>query len=63
MAGVLVAAGRGELQADDVARLLDSRSDLPATLTAPASGLFLEGVYYRDDDGPGPLVAPLRVTR
>ena len=53
--GVLAAVGRGELTPADAARFLDERSDVPATLTAPASGLFLEGVYYRDDEGPGPL--------
>jgi len=29
--------------------MLTSRSELPARLTAPASGLFLERVYYEDD--------------
>src|SRR5262245_23315926 len=59
--GVLAAVGRGELSADRAAAFLDERSELPATLTAPASGLFLEGVYYRSDDGPGPLRAVLSV--
>ena len=63
MAGVLVAVGRGELDTSKVAELLESKSDLPAALTAPSSGLFLEGVYYRDGEGPGPLVAPVRVPR
>src|SRR4051812_28297529 len=53
--GVLAAAGRGELTLDDVDRLFDERSTVPAALTAPASGLFLEGVYYRGDAAPGPL--------
>jgi len=26
-----------------------------AALTAPSAGLFLEGVYYDGDQGPGPL--------
>jgi len=59
--GVLAAIGRGELSADRAAGFLDERSELPATLTAPASGLFLEGVYYRGDDGPGRLRAVLSV--
>ncbi|HTL44859.1 MAG TPA: tRNA pseudouridine(38-40) synthase TruA [Vicinamibacterales bacterium] len=63
MTGVLAAVGRRELRSDDIGRLLDSQSGIPATLTAPASGLFLEGVYYREGDGPGPLVPPIRVTR
>ena len=63
MTGVLAAVGRGELQIDDVGRLLAGRSESVATLTAPASGLFLEGIYYRDGDGPGPLTAPLWIPR
>jgi tRNA pseudouridine38-40 synthase len=55
--GVLAAVGRGDLTPAQAAALLDERSDLPGTLTAPASGLFLEGVYYRADVGPGPLQA------
>jgi tRNA pseudouridine38-40 synthase len=47
--GVLVAAGRGDLSRSDAAALLTGRSGLPARLTAPASGLFLERVYYGDD--------------
>jgi tRNA pseudouridine38-40 synthase len=61
MVGVLAAVGRGELSAEDVSGLLTSSSDLPGTLTAPASGLFLEAVYYKDDPPPGPVkaVAPI----
>ena len=55
MVGVLAAVGRSEMTPGRAADLLDEKSDLPATLTAPASGLFLEGVYYSDDEGPGPL--------
>jgi tRNA pseudouridine38-40 synthase len=55
--GVLAAVGRGELTPADAEGFLQEQSDLPATLTAPASGLFLEGVYYRGDAGPGPLRA------
>jgi tRNA pseudouridine38-40 synthase len=50
--GVLAAVGRGELRPDAVT---DPAVDV-AALTAPASGLFLEGVYYRTAEGPGPLV-------
>jgi tRNA pseudouridine38-40 synthase len=53
--GVLAAVGRGDLTAAQAGDLLEEDSDLPATLTAPASGLFLEAVYYRGDEGPGPL--------
>jgi len=44
--GVLVEVGRGGLQAGQVAGLLGGTSDLPPKLTAPASGLFLERVFY-----------------
>jgi tRNA pseudouridine38-40 synthase len=63
LVGVLAAVGRGELTPTQAAGLLDERSDLPAALTAPASGLFLEAVYYRGDDGPGPLRAVAGVPR
>jgi tRNA pseudouridine38-40 synthase len=55
MVGVLVAAGRGELSPEEVGRFLTERSDLPARLTAPASGLFLESVAYGVDP---PLARP-----
>jgi tRNA pseudouridine38-40 synthase len=55
--GVLAAVGRGDLTPAQAGALLDEPSDLPGALTAPASGLFLEGVYYRADAGPGPLQA------
>jgi tRNA pseudouridine38-40 synthase len=47
--GVLAAVGRGELPPSSVATLLADPSDTPARLTAPASGLFLERVYYKGD--------------
>ena len=47
--GVLVNVGIGSLAAGEVAQFLRRRSDLPARLTAPASGLFLERVTYRAD--------------
>jgi tRNA pseudouridine38-40 synthase len=46
MVGVLVGVGSGSLDSRDVERALASHSDLPAKLTAPASGLFLEFVSY-----------------
>ena len=61
MVGVLAAAGRGELTAQEVSGFLAARSDLPATLTAPASGLFLEAVYYSGDPAPEPLHAIVHV--
>ena len=47
--GVLVEIGRGGLETDAAARLVADLSDAPARLTAPASGLFLQRVYYAHD--------------
>jgi tRNA pseudouridine38-40 synthase len=49
MTGVLVETGRGKISPADVSSLFGSRSDIPAKLTAPPSGLFLEKIYYRRD--------------
>jgi tRNA pseudouridine38-40 synthase len=63
--GVLAAVGRGELRVADARRFLTTTppagSVTPAALTAPASGLFLEGVYYKGDRGPGPIRAVLSI--
>jgi tRNA pseudouridine38-40 synthase len=45
--GVLVDVGRGGMTVDQAARLTREKSGAPARLTAPASGLFLEAVFYR----------------
>ncbi len=55
--GVLVEVGRGRLTADDVERFLEAASPIPAKVTAPASGLFLERVVYPGEQAVGPLVA------
>jgi tRNA pseudouridine38-40 synthase len=47
--GVLVEIGCGRLEPPEAARLLAAGGDLPARLTAPASGLFLERVIYATD--------------
>jgi tRNA pseudouridine38-40 synthase len=57
LVGVIVEVGRGRLSLADVESFLDEPSPVPARLTAPASGLFLERVVYRGDPGPGPLRA------
>jgi tRNA pseudouridine38-40 synthase len=44
--GVLVEAGRGGLTLDEIRKMLREGSGMPARLTAPASGLFLERVSY-----------------
>jgi tRNA pseudouridine38-40 synthase len=62
MVGVLVEIGRGELRTVDVDRYLGEASDVPARLTAPASGLFLERVLYEGDERNRPLVAAMPLT-
>lgn len=57
LVGVLVAVGRGELGEDAVAAMLREHSRLPAQLTAPASGLFLERVRYPGDPRDTPVRA------
>ncbi len=59
MIGVLVEVGRGQMKPADIDGLLRSRSPLPARVTAPASGLFLERVFYPGDRRDHPLVPPL----
>jgi len=55
--GVLVEVGRQGIEAGEVAGLLANRSGLPARLTAPASGLFLDRVSYAGDAPAGPPTA------
>jgi tRNA pseudouridine38-40 synthase len=52
--GVLVAVGRGEVTIQAMRTFLAQKSDVPAKLTAPASGLFLEWVRYEGDPEPPP---------
>jgi tRNA pseudouridine38-40 synthase len=63
LVGVLVDVGRGALDAEEAATLLRERSDLPARLTAPASGLFLERVFYEGDRRDIPVRAAAIVLR
>jgi tRNA pseudouridine38-40 synthase len=46
LVGVIVEAGKGRLAPLEIPRLFSTGSDVPAKLTAPPSGLFLEKVYY-----------------
>ena len=55
--GVLAAVGRGEIAPRDA---IDADLDV-AALTAPAAGLFLERVYYSNDETAGPLLAMLNL--
>ena len=61
MAGVMVEIGRGALAVSSVDEFLRRPSGVPARLTAPASGLFLERVFYEGDPPPGALVAAVPV--
>ena len=61
--GVLAEAGRGRMQMSEVARLLQEHSDVPARLTAPPSGLFLERVFYEGESRELPLHAAFGVPR
>jgi tRNA pseudouridine38-40 synthase len=47
--GVMVDVGTGGTTIDQAEMFLRQESDVPAKLTAPASGLFLERVYYRGE--------------
>jgi len=47
--GVLAEVGRGKMPLNDVKKFIHTKSDEPAKLTAPPSGLFLERVYYKGD--------------
>jgi tRNA pseudouridine38-40 synthase len=60
--GVLVAVGRGQLGLDEIGRLIAGASERAAPLTAPASGLFLERVYYEGDPPPAPQPQPAWLT-
>jgi tRNA pseudouridine38-40 synthase len=62
LVGVLVAVGRGDLSPAAAAELLEGQSPLPARLTAPSSGLFLERVFYQGDARDVPLKAATPVT-
>lgn len=46
MVGVMVEAGKGVLSPEQVRGMIERPSELPARLTAPPSGLFLERVHY-----------------
>lgn len=50
MTGVLVEAGRGKLSPADIPSFFRMKTDVPARLTAPPSGLFLERVYYGSEE-------------
>jgi tRNA pseudouridine38-40 synthase len=55
LVGVMAEVGRGGLTTADAERFLREASEVPAPLTAPPSGLFLERVMYEGDAPPSPL--------
>jgi tRNA pseudouridine38-40 synthase len=61
LVGVLVAVGRGEMQTADAGALFDADPRTVAPLTAPASGLFLERVYYKNDPRDALLRGAVRI--
>jgi len=63
LVGVLVEVGRGGLTEEQAARLLLDGDGLPARLTAPASGLFLERVFYEGEPRDVAVRPPVAVLR
>ncbi|MEO8677779.1 MAG: tRNA pseudouridine(38-40) synthase TruA, partial [Vicinamibacterales bacterium] len=64
MVGVLAEIGRGGMDPGQVDTLLAAtgpKHEAPARLTAPASGLFLERVFYEGDSRTMPLRAAISV--
>ncbi len=62
MVGVLAEVGRGNMAPAEVPAILKKPSDAPAKLTAPPSGLFLEGAYYHGDVLPTELVPVMAIS-
>jgi tRNA pseudouridine38-40 synthase len=58
-----VEVGRGRLGVEAVAELMRTGSEDVARLTAPASGLFLERVYYEGDPRDTPVRSTVTVRR
>jgi len=63
LVGVLVEVGRGGVTPEDAAAMLTQPSPLPARLTAPASGLFLEHVFYAGERRDVPVQRFLTLSR
>ena len=59
MVGILVEIGRGNITMVDIDNMFNTYSSLPAKLTAPAAGLYLEHVYYKGEHTVhGPQLVP-----
>lgn len=50
MIGVLVEVGRGKMNNAHVSQFMNEESERPSQLTAPPSGLYLDRVYYNDEN-------------
>lgn len=53
LVGTFILVGRGTLQLDDITRILEARSRSAAGATAPAAGLYLVNVEYRQENEEG----------
>lgn len=61
MIGVMAEAARGKLSVKEIEGFFKKASDIPAKLTAPGAGLYLEKVCYDGDELPGEVKAVLRI--
>ncbi|QCX34828.1 tRNA pseudouridine(38-40) synthase TruA [Caloramator sp. E03] len=50
IAGTLIDVGIGKIEPEDIESIIESKNRKRAGRTAPASGLCLEKVYYKNDD-------------
>ena len=63
LVGVLVEVGRGGMEPSQLTGLFSGGSREIARLTAPASGLFLERVYYEGDSRDAPVRSTVTLRR
>jgi len=63
LVGVLAVVGKNEMTAPEAAALFEADPKTVAPLTAPASGLFLERVYYKNDPRDAPLRGAVRIAQ
>jgi tRNA pseudouridine38-40 synthase len=61
MVGVLAEIGRGKLTEKDLIYFLEHESPTPAKFTAPPSGLFLERIYYKENEKLPELTGTIKV--
>lgn len=61
LVGVMAEVGRGKMSIAEVHEFFEDNSGIPATLTAPPSGLFLERVYYKGDVLENEMLPTLRI--